>query len=128
MTPTLFDLDAYCPPPKPARYAVNLCDLSDLAEPAIGGFNPVSLLMSDYMDRWSPMVDIDTRFDSTAVILDGPAAGDPERVTALIDLLQTVLGPRKLRRRVRCYREGPRGGWSEIRADMPRRLDDDLDD
>ncbi len=33
----------------------------------------------------------------------------------MVGLLQTVLGPRKLGRRVRCYREGARGGWAEIR-------------
>ena len=49
------------------------------------------------------------------VILNGPAANDLERVEALITFLQTSLGPRQLHRRIRCYRQGPRGGWREVR-------------
>jgi len=55
------------------------------------------------------------RWDEAAVILDGPAAQDETRINALVELLQTVIGPRKMGRRVRCYREGPKGGWAEIR-------------
>ena len=55
------------------------------------------------------------RWDSAAVVLDGPAASDQQRLDAVVELLQTVIGPRKINRRVRCYREGPRGGWPEIR-------------
>ena len=43
------------------------------------------------------------------------SAADYERVDAVVELLQTVIGPRKINRRVRCYREGPRGGWPEIK-------------
>ena len=97
------------------RVAVNLCDLDELT-PRRAGLNPVALLMGDFCSARSPTVIPDkNRFDSTAVVLDGPASLDGERVDALVELLQTVLGPRKIGRRVRCYREGPRGGWREIR-------------
>lgn len=59
------------------------------------------------------MIDRD-RFDTDAVLLNGPAANDAERADALIEFLQISLGPRKLGRRVRCYAQGQRGGWAEI--------------
>lgn len=113
----LFDLDDYAapPPPEPAPvYAVNLCDLTGLR--GDGPVNFIGILLADYVT--SPPLHVDTdggRLDGFAIILDGPAAQDAERTAALIDFLQTSLGPRKLHRRVRCYRQGPRGGWREIR-------------
>ena len=102
----------------PPRIAINVCDLDALV-PRNGGFNPISLLLRDFCSPDSPtVVPNKDRFDSAAIILDGPAAGDQERLGAVMDLLQTVIGPRKLNRRVRCYREGPRGGWPEIRPDI----------
>ena len=99
----------------PPRIAINVCDL-DLLVPRDGAFNPVALLLRDFCSKNSPTVIPDqNRWDSAAVILDGPAAQDQERLDAVVDLLQTVIGPRKIRRRVRCYREGPRGGWPEIK-------------
>ena len=97
------------------RIAINVCDLDALV-PRGGGFNPIALLLRDFCTKDSPTVVPDRdRFDSAAIILDGPAAQDQERVDAVVELLQTVIGPRKMNRRVRCYREGPRGGWPEIR-------------
>ena len=96
------------------RYAVNICDLSEL--PRSEHFNLTALLLQDFIAGTPPLVQTDTaRVDSAAVILNGPAAGDASRVTALVSLLQTVIGPRKIKRRIRCYREGSRGGWTEIR-------------
>jgi len=94
--------------------AVNLCDLSDLDRAS--AINPVSILLHGFCDEASPTVQTDKKLiDTYAVILDGPAAQDEERLDALVDVLQTIIGPRKLGRRVRCYQQGPRGGWSEIR-------------
>jgi len=98
------------------RYAVNICDLTELMPKHSGAFNPVTLLMQDFMDEHSPRTEPQGgRWDAVGVVLDGPATRDEGRVEALVELLQTVMGPRKMGRRVRCYREGPRGGWSEIR-------------
>lgn len=97
------------------RVAINVCDLDALV-PRNGGFNPVALLLRDFCSKDSPtVVPNQDRFDSAAIILDGPAVQDQERVDAVVELLQTVIGPRKMGRRVRCYREGPRGGWPEIK-------------
>ena len=98
----------------PPRIAINVCDLDALTPR--NGFNPIALLLKDFCSKDSPTVmPNQDRWDSAAVVLDGPAAKDQERVDAVVDLLQTVMGPRKLNRRVRCYREGPRGGWPEIK-------------
>jgi hypothetical protein len=98
-----------------SRIAVNVCDL-DAMVPRGGGLNPVALLLADFCTADSPTVEPDkNRWDSAAVVLDGPAARDPERLEAVVAVLQTIMGPRKIGRRVRCYREGPRGGWPEIK-------------
>ena len=101
------------------RTAINLCDL-DAINDRNTVFSMVALLLRDFCTKDSPTCLPDrNRFDSAGIILDGPAAEDEERVQAVVELLQTVIGPRKIKRRVRCYREGPRGGWSEIR--LPRK-------
>ena len=96
-------------------YAVNICDLTELR-----GFNSISLvglLLHDFIPAYNQdtVVINRNRMDTDAMILNGPAANDLERVEALIAFLQTSLGPRQLHRRIRCYRQGPRGGWREIR-------------
>jgi len=97
------------------QIAVNLCDLTVLV-PRGEGFNPVALLLKDFMDEASPRVTPrKDRWDTDSIVLDGPAARDPERLDAVVQVLQTILGPRKMGRRVRCYRQGKRGGWTEIR-------------
>ncbi len=94
------------------KYAVNVCDLSDCFPMPLMAI----LLMGNFCSAQSPTVTVDKgRVDTSAVILDGPAAQDDKRVKGLIELLQTVIGPRKMGRRVRVYREGPRGGWKEVR-------------
>ena len=99
----------------PPRIAINIYDL-DAMVPGDGTFNPVAMLLKDFCSKDSPTVIPDRdRWDSAAVILDGPAAQDQERLAAVVELLQTVIGPRKIRRRIRCYQEGPCGGWPEIR-------------
>jgi hypothetical protein len=105
------------------RVAINICDLDALV-PRGGGFNPVAMLLHDFCTKDSPTV-MPTgmeRWDDAAIILDGPAAQDEARVEAVVELLQTVIGPRKIHRRVRCYREGPRGGWPQI---MPKKKERD---
>lgn len=96
-------------------YAVNVCDLSAL--PASPAFHPTALLLQDFIQQPGTTVQTNrSTVDSGAVVLDGPAAADDARVTALIALLQHVIGPRKLGRRIRCYQRGARGGWTEIIA------------
>ena len=109
--------------------AINISDL-DQINPRTG-LNMVALLLTDFVTSDPPQMPLAnrTRFDEAAVILDGPAAEDRERVNALVELLQTIIGPRRMGRRVRCYREGPRGGWPEIRpAKSHRQLMEDLND
>jgi hypothetical protein len=95
------------------RIAINVCDMTYFTDPKMP-IQPAALLLQDFITKDSPTVNINTMLDSGAVILDGPASQDEKRVNALVELLQTVLGPKKIGRRVRCYQEGPRGGWSEI--------------
>ena len=93
-----------------SQYAVNLCDLSD-AMGEMAGF-----LFAEFCTKNSPTVHVDkSLLDTVAIVLDGPAAQDARRVAGLVELLQTVIGPRKIKRRVRCYQKGPKGGWKEIR-------------
>ena len=121
MDATLFDLAEYAAPPAPDPapvFAVNLHDLTALR--GDGPVNFVGMLLQDYVTN--PPLHVDTdggKLDGYAIILDGPAAQDGARTATLIDFLQTSLGPRKLHRRVRCYRQGPRGGWREIRPLRP---------
>lgn len=97
------------------KIAVNVCDLHELF-----GDNPFisQILLRDCVDRSLPseLINMDSRhsMDEGGVVLNGKAAADEARLNALVELLQTVIGPKKLGRRVRCYRYGPRGGWSEI--------------
>lgn len=98
--------------------AINLCDLAALRLADAGGGYVVPLLLADFLGAAPSYVRTRAQYvDSGAVVLDGPAAGDEGRVVALVALLQTVLGPRKIGRRIRCYRQGPKGGWREVRSD-----------
>jgi len=104
-------------------YAINVADLSSLAT------SPVDQLMVRWMlqdfvpatNRTTVIID-QTRMDTGAVLLTGPAGEDEERVEALIQLLQEKIGPQKVNRRVRCYRQGPKGGWSEVRPPAIKRI------
>jgi hypothetical protein len=96
-----------------SRIAINVCDMSYFADPR-QPINPAALLLQDFITKDSPTVQVNDQIDSGAVILDGPAVQDRKRVSGLVELLQTVWGPKKIGRRVRCYQEGPQGGWSEI--------------
>ena len=100
------------PPPNLHVYAVNLSDLTALAQD-----NPFTtqILLADFMDQASPhIVTNKNRFDENAIIIDGPASYDRERLEAFITLLMCIIGPRKLKRPIRCYRQGPKGGWRRI--------------
>jgi hypothetical protein len=93
--------------------AIQIDDLLSLQET---GRLPFGMLMADFISTTSPTVTVDKdAFDGVAVVCDGPAASDPQRVEGLVDLLITTLGPRKLKRRVRCFQQGSKGGWSPIR-------------
>jgi|GEM_PF-5128139 len=71
-------------------------------------------------NRTTVIVD-QSHMDTGAVLLTGPAGEDEERVNALIQLLQEQIGLQKVNRKVRCYRQGPQGGWSEIRPAARKR-------
>ena len=96
-------------------YAINIYDLTDLK--SSGPISIVGMLLRGFIPAYNQdtVVINRNRFDTDAVILNGPAANDLERVEALIAFLQTSLGPRQLHRRIRCYRQGPRGGWREVK-------------
>ena len=92
--------------------ALNICDLDELNRKS----HFLSLLLRDFCDEASPITRNQKNIiDDAAIILDGPASHDTERVTSLVDLLQTSIGPRKIGRRVRCYYQNSRGNWTEIR-------------
>jgi len=94
--------------------AVNLCDL-DLANER-RAFSVMSLLLQDFISDDPPVVQVRSdRWDEDSILLDGPAAQDEKRLDALVDLLQTVIGPRRIGRPIRCYEQGPHGGWKRIR-------------
>lgn len=98
---------------KVAVYAVNIADLSEcFPVSGLGG-----IILTDFCTGKSPIIYPEqSRVDSGSVVLDGPASKDVERVTALVEVLQKIYGPRKIGRRVRVYKQGPRGGWTEIRS------------
>lgn len=78
---------------------------------------PVSdKLLADFANSESPKVwIIKDRPDTQAIILDGPAANDLERLQELIADLQTALGPAYLGRPIRVYQRGFRGSWKEMK-------------
>ena len=77
-------------------YAINICDLTDLKNS--GPISIVGMLLRDFIPAYNQnTVAINrNRLDTDAVILNGPAANDLERVEALIAFLQISLGPRQL--------------------------------
>ena len=92
--------------------AINLCDLDELrADPLL-----IAIMLGDFISVSSPIVKVDhSHMDTGAVVIDGNAASDETRVSAILDLLTKSIGPRKLGRRIRCYVQGSRGGWKEYR-------------
>lgn len=90
-------------------YAVNL---SDLSEPQMRLV--VSMLLKDFISDKPPTVRVGDMVDDNAIVLDGPAAHNEERLMAMLQFLQHSVGPRKIGRRVRCYVRGPRGAWKEF--------------
>ena len=94
--------------------AIQVSDLLSLKQT---GSLPFGMLMADFISTSSALAVVNRgAFDGFAVVLDGPAAGDDERVAGLVELLMTVLGPQKLKRRVRIYQQGSQGGWRELRT------------
>ncbi len=95
------------------KVAVNICDLDECNSRA-ASFSMVGILLAEFCSQDSPTFFVDKNMvDTGAIILDGPAAQDQERLVALVELLQTVIGPRKIGRRIRVYVQGPKGGWKE---------------
>jgi hypothetical protein len=93
--------------------AIQVSDLLSLKQT---GALPFGMLMAPFISTSSALATVNgDAFDGFAVVVDGPAAGDDERVAGLVELLMTVLGPQKLGRRCRCYQQGSQGGWRELR-------------
>jgi hypothetical protein len=93
--------------------AVRLSDLMEMCRD--GGAFPIKALLADFIKKDDPtlvLVEKDM-VDGYAVVFDGPAAQDPERLTACIELLKRI-GKMRLGREVRIYEQGPRGGWRKI--------------
>ena len=98
----------------PPVYAVNVLDLTLLPRLI------VQLLLTDFASEGYRIVDVERgRLDGMAVVLNGPAAQDPQRVAALVDLLVTTVS-RRAGRPIRVYRQGPRGGWTRVRKEEER--------
>lgn len=95
-------------------YAINIADLDELG--AAGGDTLIQMLLAGVLcSADSPHVWIDpNRFDTGAVVLDGPAVADEERVLAAIEVLQ-LISKRLMGRPIRCYKRGPRGGWGKVK-------------
>jgi hypothetical protein len=94
--------------------AIQVSDLLSLRQT---GALPFGMLIAPFISTASPMAVVNgDAFDGFAVVVDGPAAGEDERVAGLVELLMTVLGPQKLKRRVRIYQQGSQGGWRELRT------------
>jgi len=95
------------------RIAINICDLDALSR-RVPMLAP--MLLSQFCGTSSTTVLVNENLDSGAVQLDRyPAAYDNDRLAALVDLLQTSIGPRHIGRRIRCYYQNTRGNWTEIR-------------
>jgi hypothetical protein len=93
--------------------ALNICDLDSISRESR---LIVPILLREFCDEASPVTrNQKQQIDDAAIILDGPASHDTERVISLVDLLQTSIGPRKIGRRVRCYYQNRAGNWTEIR-------------
>jgi hypothetical protein len=92
--------------------AVRISDLMQLCED--GGAFPVRALLADFVKKNPTLALVEKdAVDGYAVVLDGPAAQDHERLSACISLLRKI-GRMKLGRELRVYELGPRGGWRKI--------------
>lgn len=85
------------------RYAINVCDMtySDLDVPVVFMVGPV--VKTQELVLVNPGT-----VDSRAVVLECP---EPQAL-AICEFMQKAGRDRK--RLVRCYQEGPRGGWKEL--------------
>ena len=92
------------------RLAVNICDLSELTRDG-GGF-PTQILLQGFIDDPETVITDPRVFDSGVAVLNGPHVKDEKRLAGLVDLLHTVIGPRKLGRPVRLYEETSPGQWT----------------
>lgn len=97
--------------PKLPKIAVNLADLTEL---------PTFIsqcLLQDFTTKDSPTVYVDKKvWDEVAIILDGPASQDKERLRFLVEILLTT-GSQKLKRPFRIYAQGPRNGWKKFKKE-----------
>ena len=94
--------------------AVNICDLDEYRGKST--ILVIQLLLQDFVEH--PLISVDAEpgmVDGMAIALNGPAANDQQRLNALVEYLHWI-GRRKIRRPIRCYRQGKRGGWTRIPA------------
>ena len=93
-------------------YAVHLSDLSQAKQSA-----PLIIdmfLRPDILSNHPYTVRVGTGIDDDAVVLDGPATMDDDRMNAVVELLLGIMGQRALGRKFRVYKRGPRGGWNKL--------------
>jgi len=93
--------------------AIRISDLMSLY--VDGGSFAVKALLADFINKDNPtlaLVEKDAG-DGYAVVLDGPASDNPERLSACIEVLKRI-GQMKLGRKIRIYEQGPQGAWRRI--------------
>lgn len=93
-------------------YAIHISDLSEAKQTA-----PLVIdvfLRPDYLTDHPSTVRVGNDIDEDAVVLDGPATYDDDRMNACIDLLLGIIGQRTLGRKFRVYKRGTRGGWTKL--------------
>jgi len=97
------------------RYGVSVADLhAALAESGVVS----SILLNPFLKERPELVKAQREsvlgcFDRIAVF-NGPASCDEARCVAFVELLQDLIGPKKIGRPIRCFKEDPKRGW--IRA------------
>ena len=93
------------------KYAVHLSDLSQAKQDA-----PlvIDIFLKDILAQHPYTVAVGKGIDDYALILDGIATDDEQRMDAVIELLLGRIGKRALGRRFRVYQQGPRGGWRKL--------------
>ncbi len=88
-------------------YALSVADLTYLDR------SMFVVIASGIVGRDSPVVEVAKgRVDGYAVVCDGPGAADEKRMAVFLDVLDRAARNAGLRRPLRVYRQGPRGGWS----------------
>lgn len=74
----------------------------------------IGVLLHDFVGKSREIVTVDPDdFCGQAVVLNGEAAQDIERLSALVELLTTTISKR-VGRPIKVYQQGRQGGWKRI--------------